>query len=599
MASLPPPLPGMPQQGIGPRPTGMLATSGTSQSSNPGGAITDALNNFITSYQTVKQNEKKQAADNLENSLKRMAQGIPQDHNQMAKWAKKADLALPLDAPVQPVQQPTMSQGQLPPGVDQMLMNGYQPPPPGPVQQQVPQAPPTVMQRIGQVLGIHPFQRPVSPNSAGMQWLDQFAEAGKQGGGIAGKLGRENILGASGDVVKAEALDLESLTQQQKGQIIGLTATALDDKDPNSKQAIEMLTKLGVMKATEEGIDSYTKAARQIMGNVPEADSAAGLAYLKSKMGVDHVALAKMTMAEKLMANFDGDLNKSSAYVDGIFGGKSVPGLTPHMSTEEFKTLTDAKGVLYKAHPTAPTNLIDAVAHAQLTGDKKTTDSLMQTLNKYPREGTLDYKKHTDTLGYDYANLAQKAQNDINQLNLGIFTELGKKSSSTTDTYLKLAMDPNSSEDMKTGAFQALSNSLNKDDRITIKYNGKDVSLGAGDVEALSSWRPWPMQNKNALVPKQDSGEVLNQFLTSKDSTAQKTSAIRDYAQKAASMPDGKAKLQALGDLATALQQVPKPLRTQLIMQLNLPDEMKPAAQQLANDLPASIQIGSGVLRVK
>jgi len=239
------------------------------------------------------------------------------------------------------------------------------------------------------------------------------------------------------------------------------------------------------------------------------------------------------------------------------------------------------------------------VAHAQLTGNKSLVDGLMKTLNTYPRAGTLDMKKHQDTLGYDYANLSERTANDINTLNLGIATELGKSNNAAFDNWKSVFFDKNATDEQKAAAAQGMANSLSKDSQIKVNYRGKEISLGAGDVEAISSWRPWPMANKNYIQPKQAPDDLLNKFLNPTDnSQAQKTSAIREFAQKAVQMPDGKQKLEALGDLARALQQIPKPLRSTLVEGLNLPNDMKPAANQLVNDLPASIQIGNGQLRL-
>jgi len=410
---------------------------------------------------------------------------------------------------------------------------------------------------------------------------------------------RQNTLGEKAAGVQSGALDLENLSQDQKASVIQLTQTALDVNNPGSKQATELLTKLGVMKPTEEGIDSFVKASRMMNPDKPQAvaDAMAGSLYLRGKMGTDQVQLAKMKMAESLMKNFDNDLQKSAAYVEGVFEGKPT-GLQPQMSIEDFKTYTDAKKVLLDAHPTAPSNLVDAVAHAQMTGNKSIVDGLMKTLNTYPRAGTLDMQKHQQTLGYDYANLAERTQNDINTLNLGIATELGKSNNAAFDNWKSIFFDKNASEEQKAAATRGMADSLSKDSKIKINYRGQEISLGSGDVEAISNWRPWPMSNKNYIQPRQAPDDLINQFLKPSDVTADKTSAIREFAQKAIQMPDGKQKLEALGDLARALQQVPKPLRSTLVQQLNLPNDMKPAAQQLVNDLPASIQIGSGVLRL-
>jgi hypothetical protein len=69
----------------------------------------------------------------------------------------------------------------------------------------------------------------------------------------------------------------------------------------------------------------------------------------------------------------------------------------------------------------------------------------------------------------------------------------------------------------------------------------------------------------------------------------EKASAVRQYAQSVASMPDGRDRLQALGTIAQMLQQIPKAMRQTVIQQLDIPNDMKPAVQEIINAEPIKL----------
>jgi len=579
-----PPLPIMPSNAGQPRPTGVLASNSNLQVGGVADGLSQALTNFVTSYQAASKMKKDEAAAKFEQGLKHMSLGIPVDKEVLMKHAKKAGIDW---LPTEPTPQANVN-----------TAVATQPQIPG-----VPQGPDPAMTSMLAQAGsfANPRTQSAAPSlqSPMGQWLGQFEQAGKEGGGIVGQMTRA----AKGEVRKSGMEEfndtLTRMSGEQKMELIGMMRQAFEG-GPNAKQATEMLTKAGLFKATEEGLDSFVQAARMVFPNLPkeQADMKAGQLYLNAKMGTDQVQLAKLKLTQDLMKNFDNQLDKSAAYVEGIFSGQPT-GLQPHMSPEEMKTYMDAKGTLYDAHPTAPTNLVDAVAHAQLIGDQKLVDSLMKTLNSYPRKGTIDYKKHQETLGYEYANLGERAKNNVDQLNLGIFTELGKQNNVAFDNWNKIREDKNASPEQKKAATEALVSSMAKDSKIKIKYGGQDFSLGAGDVEAVTQWSPslfHPLGEETYPQLKKTPDAILAPFLGA-DAVDGKVTAIKEYAAKAAKMPDGKERLQALGTIAEALKSVPKSVRLSLIQSLDIPTDMKPAVQQLISDLPTSIQLGSGKLK--
>jgi len=83
---------------------------------------------------------------------------------------------------------------------------------------------------------------------------------------------------------------------------------------------------------------------------------------------------------------------------------------------------------------------------------------------------------------------------------------------------------------------------------ITIKYNGQDVSLGAGDVEALSEWHIWPRDDEHRISPVKSKGmgaftgqqpeQDLSTILQGQPSSKFQE-VVQEYAKTALRQPDG------------------------------------------------------------
>jgi hypothetical protein len=592
-----PPLPILPNMAGAPRPTGVLAAGGRTSSIDP-----NAINSFVSNYLLMKQSAKDTHAQQFQAGVAAAAQGIPVDNEAIMKHGKKAGMDwLPTEPPTPEQQQAKQEQMQMTSALLTQQQQAQAGPmggqggniaPPQPPQLPPGQAPfqPNLGQKILQGLG-GGSQAPVSNQSPTGQWLTSLQQAGSQGGGMTGQLGRQNALQEMMDHLKAKGIDVQGMSQDQQAQFMGLVKSAVNNQDP---QATESLVRLGLFK--DIPLDEFTAAMRRISPELPQGqiDKNAASAYMYAKMGGPQLRLAQMGMAKDMLPFMGNDMGKSLQYIQGIFTGQDT-GITPQMSADQYKQLMDGMSTLTKAYPTAPMNLINAISHAQVVGSQDTAQQLMGVLKDYPREGTLDYTKHQQTLGYDYSTLAQRTQNEAGLLNLSTVQALSGKDQSAFDNWFKLAtnkdLDPTG--DATRSAFDAMANSMSRDAQLKINYRGQEIPMGPQEVQSLRNWRPtWP-GGKPYLAPAQTPQNLLNQF-TQKPAGGLKeqlsgaepdkiTQIIQDYANKNLTSPNASDRVQALSSVVQTLARMPPSTRQLLVKQMDIPADMKAALSNALN----------------
>jgi len=603
MSSMLPPLPIMPQQQA-PRPTGMLAQGGTATTTDPSGSISAFMNNYISTKNMVRQMH----AQKFQEGLQLAAQGIPVDNKSIMKHGRQAGYDwLPTDQYDEEEQiaaksqaQSQVIQGTAAQAQNQMIPGSANPPANmGQLQQQAqmpiqpPQAQPNFLARLGQRLGVTSPQ--VSQNSPMGSWLDQLKASAQVGGGMTGDVARAGKLAQQTSALqdlqygfqKQFGLPNMETEARQHGQIMQLTNAAFNG-DPNAQESMARAS-----HQWELPMDTFVNTMRAANPGMPldQAKSKAAQLFQYVTQGPMQHKQFMLNFAKELAPRFPqvgGDPFKVMAFLDDP-SNPNAP--RPTMTLDEAAQHAKVAGTVMDSYKTAPGYFGDRIADTYLMDPSRGAelrDELYSQLNKrdakgnpvYPRSGTQEDQRQQRQLGYDYAALTQKANNELDTLALNTATELAKEHQEKVDIWFKLRQDPNNTNDAFNAATQGLVNELGADPQIKVKYRGQDVSLGSQQVQSLMNYRPGWMLSGKAYVAPQQAPEAILQKILGDPTQASKIPAMRSFAAQAMQMPDGRERLHALGAVIQAMQGLPQTQRQLLIKQLELPADMRAAVDE-------------------
>lgn len=513
MGSLPlPPNVQGPMQG----PMGQQTNPGYAPGAIPGSPqgmgqqVVGGIVNFVNSYLQGKEAAKEHNKKKFFSELNEMMLGIPKgdkEKEKMMKYAQKAGMNLPTEAPTPEEQQYQQAQ--------QVSQAGPIPGMPGVAEAaaQVPAAParqePSLMQRFLQSgLGIG-LPKP-SLQSPAANWINQIqAEAMKGGGGILQQM-------------KAQHAEMDWLAEypgiKKAMSKIGLEGAKLDlDKQQKLKQlfdgamsgnpaALEMATRSGIMK--ELPVDEMTILARRLYPNAPpqQVEAAAANMYLYGKMGGPQMALAKIKMAQDLSSRFGGDLAQAQQYVTEVMSGVDSK-LKPSWTPEEYEKILSGTSKISADYPTAPWSLTSLAGMAGvLPGGKELLPKVMEALSRYPRNGTIQAKEFQQKLGFDFTKLSKEMKLQYDQLDLAKWKAVQEQLGQEGKMYMETLSSDKSSSDAKKKAAESLANVIANKAVIKLDYQGQKLSVPT----AQAFVQGWGLFGKGGLVNFQNYVGVPN-----------------------------------------------------------------------------------------